>query len=196
MNTTHTLDPPQAPSPAAPPKLGQVTFIWAILGISALLLQALFRLTPRALEPFHIGLSIPLWALYFAWALFNVYAEGYRGFHLRFVPRVVKRARDLATQPHPRAIDLWLAPAYAMGLFHAPKKRIIASWITVLAITALVLLVRLMPQPWRGILDAGVVTGLAAGLLSLLYQAARPKEPPAPKKNAGATLKAACSRRA
>jgi hypothetical protein len=26
-----------------------------------------------------------------------------------------------------------------------------------------------MPQPWRGILDGGVVVGLAAGTLSILY---------------------------
>jgi DMSO/TMAO reductase YedYZ heme-binding membrane subunit len=32
----------------------------------------------------------------------------------------------------------------------------------------LVLLVRLIQQPWRGIIDLGVVVGLAWGLISLL----------------------------
>jgi hypothetical protein len=31
------------------------------------------------------------------------------------------------------------------------------------------LIARLLPQPWRGIIDAGVVVGLAIGIVSILY---------------------------
>ena len=36
-------------------------------------------------------------------------------------------------------------------------------------IIILVLLVQMIPQPWRGIIDAGVVVGLSWGVLSLWY---------------------------
>jgi hypothetical protein len=32
-----------------------------------------------------------------------------------------------------------------------------------------VVIARQLPQPWRGILDAGVVTGLSLGIVSILY---------------------------
>jgi hypothetical protein len=32
-----------------------------------------------------------------------------------------------------------------------------------------VVIARQFPQPWRGILDAGVVTGLSLGIVSILY---------------------------
>ena len=36
-------------------------------------------------------------------------------------------------------------------------------------IVCFVILIRLMPQPWRGLLDAGVVVGLSLGVLSIFY---------------------------
>ena len=49
-------------------------------------------------------------------------------------------------------------------------------------IVTLVLLVRLAPQPWRGIIDAGVVLGLGIGSASILYFVVRALRdgPPAP----------------
>jgi hypothetical protein len=35
-------------------------------------------------------------------------------------------------------------------------------------IIVLIILVRLLPQPWRGMVDAGVVVGLAWGMISLI----------------------------
>jgi hypothetical protein len=42
------------------------------------------------------------------------------------------------------------------------------AWVGTLAIIILVLLVNQLSQPWRGIIDAGVVVGLTWGLASLL----------------------------
>ena len=54
-----------------------------------------------------------------------------------------------------------------MGFFHANQRtRIIAYGLT-FAIVVLVLLVRLLEQPWRGIIAAGVVLGLTWGVVSL-----------------------------
>jgi hypothetical protein len=45
----------------------------------------------------------------------------------------------------------------------------IFSWVGTTAIILLVVLVHRLDQPWRGIVDAGVVVGLGWGLISLLH---------------------------
>ena len=42
------------------------------------------------------------------------------------------------------------------------------SWSMVLGIVTLVVLVRRLPQPWRGIIDGGVVVGLSWGIVAIL----------------------------
>ena len=99
------------------------------------------------------------------------YAEGYKGFHLNFAPRVVARADWLRHNRRP-----WLsllAPLFCMGYFHATRRRMITSFAVTTGIVCLVLLVRLLPQPWRGIVDMGVVTGLALGMGSIVFFAAQ-----------------------
>ncbi len=44
----------------------------------------------------------------------------------------------------------------------------VTSWAVTPGIAVVVFGVRHVPQPWRGIIDAGVVVGLLIGLLSLL----------------------------
>lgn len=148
-------------------RAGLLAALWGIGGIVLLLLQALWRLTPLALEPLQTGqLSLAQGILYAAWTVCNAYAEGYRGFQKGFAPRCASRAVALAQ--HPTLLRVLLAPAYCMALFDAPRRRLIVSWVLVLGITALILLVRSVPQPWRGIIDAGVVAGLGWGLVALL----------------------------
>ena len=60
------------------------------------------------------------------------------------------------------------APLFCMGFFHAQRRRLIISHSLTLGIIVLILLIKLLPQPWRGIVDAGVVVGLAWGLVALL----------------------------
>ncbi|MEM9195063.1 MAG: hypothetical protein AAGF12_38180 [Myxococcota bacterium] len=148
-----------------------LVILWGIGGVLALLGQALTRLTPIAWDAMTSGLSTAEWLVLGGWVAFNGYAEGHRGFHLRFSPRVVARAFHLAD--HPKPLHVILAPAFCMSLFHATRRRMIASWILIAAITIVVVLVRLLEQPWRGIVDAGVVVGLGWGSLSILYHLAR-----------------------
>lgn len=140
---------------------------WGVLGVVGILFQALYRLTPLALEPVQRDLLAPYqWFIYVGWAVLNLYAEGYKGFQRGFNPRVIARAIHLAH--HPRALHVLLAPAFCMSLFHATKKRLIVSWTLVGGLTLIVLLVRQLPQPWRGIVDIGVVTGLGYGAIHLV----------------------------
>jgi hypothetical protein len=141
--------------------------IWGVLGVALMLCRALYQLTPLALEPIvSSSLAPPQWVLLAAWVGFNAYAEGYVGFHQKFSPRVVGRALHLGRNPTPLRV-LFAAP-YCIGLFDAPRKTMITAWTLVLLIAAVVFGVRHVPQPWRGIIDAGVVVGLGIGLVSLL----------------------------
>ncbi|MGH9390959.1 MAG: hypothetical protein ACRD1Z_15185 [Vicinamibacteria bacterium] len=140
---------------------------WGILGEAFQLSRALYHLTPLALEAIvSSSLGLPHWLALLVWVAFNAYAEGYVGFHQKFSPRVVGRALDLGRNP--TLLRVVFAAPYCIGLFHAPRKTMVTSWTLVLVIAFVVFGVRLLPQPWRGIIDAGVVVGLGIGLVSLL----------------------------
>ncbi len=99
------------------------------------------------------------------------YAEGYRAFQQAFSPRVAARARYL--RDHPNLMHSLLAPLFCMAYFHAQRRRQITSISVTAGIIILVILVRFLEQPWRGIIDGGVVVGLAWGLVSLVVFAYR-----------------------
>lgn len=140
---------------------------WAVLGVSALLLRAIVSLTPVALDPIRDGsLGSWHWAILIFWVLFNAYAEGVRGFHKSFSPRVVRRGLYIGRRP--RFWEVLLAAPISMGLFRAPRRTMIVAWSVLIGIVVLVVSVRSLAQPWRGIVDAGVVVGLTLGWLSLL----------------------------
>jgi len=145
---------------------------WGLLGVCCLLLQALWRITPIAMEPWDEGMLSPLEMLICAvWVVFNVYAEGHRAFYLRFSPRVVSRAFFVAC--HGRWHERLLAPLYCMSFFSATRRGMIVAWAMVIGIVTLVVLVHQLSQPWRGIVDAGVVAGLGWGLGSLVVWSVR-----------------------
>lgn len=142
--------------------------VWGILGVLALLGRALWRLTPIAVEPLRSGQMSGLQAaIYAAWVVFNAYFEGYRAFQLRFSPRVVQRALHLADNP--RRAHVLLAPIFCMGFFHATRKTRALAWGTALMVIGFITLLRYVPQPWRGIVDGGVVVALLWGSLAIVY---------------------------
>ena len=152
--------------------------LWAVFGTVAILVHAISRLLPRALEPILDGtLDLPAALAYVAAVIGLAYSAGYRGFQRRFSPRLLARAMVLRDAP------TWvrlLAPVMAMGLIHATRRRLVSSWCLVAGIVALVVLVGLLDQPWRGAVDAGVVVGLSWGTvvtLILLGQALRGQTP-------------------
>ena len=158
--------------------------LWGVAGVAAMLLNAVRRVVPAALEPFSSSaepLGAALWASYGAVVALMAYVEGYKAFHLKFSPMVVKRAMtlgDAGASPAHAA----LAPLYAMGLFHATPKRRNTSWGFLLGVFGIVKLVKKLSYPWRSVVDAGVVAGLTIGAASLLYHYARALagiEPPA-----------------
>ena len=145
---------------------------WGVLGVVALLSQAIARLTPLALEAMRSGLSTAQWVGLVLWVAFMAHSEGYKGFHSRMSPRVVSRASYLATGKLTWARVVF-APFFCTRLFGASKKGMWTSRILLSGIFCLIVIVRNLDQPWRGIIDAGVVVGLGIGVSSILYYAIR-----------------------
>ncbi|MGE9296119.1 MAG: hypothetical protein ACQKBV_07530 [Puniceicoccales bacterium] len=148
-----------------------IAMTWGLGGVFLLIGSAVYRLTPYAAEALQSGLTTFQWVAAILWSVFMLVAEGYRGFQKQFSPRVVARSKYLAT--HPKPLHVLLAPAFCMGFFHATKKRITVTWCLFTGIVILIIIVRTLPQPWRGIVDLGVVLGLAYGLLWILIYAAK-----------------------
>ncbi|MBP82699.1 MAG: hypothetical protein CMO61_02500 [Verrucomicrobiales bacterium] len=100
-----------------------------------------------------------------------LFAEGYRGFQKKFSPRTAARVRYL--KQNPTWIRVVLAPFFCMGYFYASKKTKIVAYALTFGVIILIALVKFLEQPWRGIVDFGVVLGLSYGLISFLIYTAR-----------------------
>ena len=131
-----------------------------------MLLWAVYRLMPVALGAYDAPLSAWTWAMVAAICVFMAYTEGYRGFQLRFSPRTAARIRHL--RDHPDRLNTLLAPLFAFGFFRADRRTQITAYVLSIGIMILVLIVHRMEQPWRGIIDTGVVVGLGWGIISLV----------------------------
>jgi len=145
--------------------------VWGVVGVVAILLDAIARLAPRALALRSADLSLIEIASLLAVVVFFGFVEGYRGFQRSFSPRVVARAFALRDGAHP--ILCLFAPLFTMALIAATPRRLVGSWALVTMIVGFVVAIRLLPDPWRGIVDAGVVVGLSWGALSIVVIAAR-----------------------
>jgi hypothetical protein len=152
---------------------GKVAAAWGVIGVLLLLSQAIARLTPRALEAVlgPAGLSPFEWVVLGAWTVVSAHGEGYRAFHLRFSPRVVARALHLSKGP--ALLHAILAPFFCMSLFHATRRGKLVAWGISIMVACFILLLRMTPQPWRGIVDAGVVVALSMGVASILFHTGR-----------------------
>jgi hypothetical protein len=151
--------------------VGYLGAAWGAVGVLALLGFAVYRLAPKALAAYEGGLSKGQWVVAGLFCVFMAYSEGYRGFQDRFSPRTAARIRYLRDRP--RLLHTILAPLFAMGYFHATRRTKITAYALSGGIVLLVSLVHLLEQPWRGIIDAGVVLGLGWGIATLTWSVAR-----------------------
>lgn len=145
--------------------------IWACAGFTALLSSAIYRLFQQALGALAYEFSALQVALLVVNIVFMAYSEGFRGFQRRFSPRFAGRAWQLNQRSSP--MEKLFAPFYAMGLFRAPRRDLIVGWCLTALIIVVVIVFRFIPQPWRGILDVGVVVGLAWGMVATIAAVAR-----------------------
>ena len=144
--------------------VGYLGASWGLAGIAALLGYSIWRLGGVAADAWAYDFRIHHWLVLAAHVAFMAWSEGYRGFQQSFSPRIVARAKYLIA--HPRPAHVLLAPLFCMGYFHTTRRRMISVYVLTVFIIALIIAVRWLAQPWRGIVDAGVVVGLSWGLIS------------------------------
>lgn len=153
------------------PMLRMLAALWGIAGVAAVLVYAAAKLALLALEAVGAGMAPHEWALFGLSMAGMAWAEGYRGFQLKFSPRVAARAWHLYCRP--TLARMVLAPLFCSGFFAATPRVLRLTWLGAALIVVAVLLVDGLPQPWRGILDAGVVAGLLWGTASLVLASIR-----------------------
>ena len=141
--------------------------VWGILGFLGLLSSALYRLTPWAVESYQQGWTGMQWGGAVLFTIFMAHSEGYKGFHKAFSPRFAARMKHLSKNPS--VLHVLLAPLFGMCYFHATKKRLIVAYVLTTAIVLMIIGIKFLDQPWRGIIDGGVVVGLGIGILSVGY---------------------------
>ena len=147
--------------------VGTIGALWGGAGVVGMLGLAIYRLASRAVAAYEMGPTGWQWTIAVGFWAFMIYTEGYRGFQLRFSPRTAARIRYL--RDHPNPLRSLLAPLFVIGFFHATRRTRVTAWVLTLGIALLVVLVQRLDQPWRGIVDAGVVLGLGWGTLSLAW---------------------------
>ena len=145
--------------------------LWAVGGIVGLLVWAIYRLALISVAAFDHAFAWYHWAALLAIVPFMAWSEGWRGFQLRFSPRVAERAMTVRRQPTRRRVAL--APLYAAGYFEGTRRERLGVWFGTAGILILIVLVHRLDQPWRGILDAGVVVGLSWGTIATLALSVR-----------------------
>lgn len=145
--------------------LGYLGAFWGLAGIAALLGFSIWRLAAVAADAWSYEFYIYHWIVLAAHVVFMAWSEGYRGFQQSFSPRIVARAKYLVAHPH--LGHVLLAPLFCMGYFHTSRRRMISVYVLTVFIISLIIAVRWLAQPWRGIVDAGVVVGLLWGLISM-----------------------------
>jgi hypothetical protein len=138
--------------------------IWGVVGVSALLLEALYRLAPLAWEGVVVQFAPLTAGVALAFGGLMAWLEGYRGFQRKWVPLAIERAFSIERSSR---LEVALAPLKVLGVWRAEAKVRRRAWMMVVGIWSLVLLVRQLPQPWRGVVDSGVVVGLFWGTVAL-----------------------------
>ena len=172
-----TTDVPQDVTASASSHAGGTTIIgwigatWGVTMVVAFLVYAIYRLANIFVLAFEHSLDWRHWTLLIVGSLFMAHSEGYKGFQKNYSPRVVARALHIAS--HPTVTRVLLAPLFCMGYFDIRRRRLISSYVLTIAIVALIMIFQHVPQPWRGMLDAGVVVGLSWGVISILLFTAK-----------------------
>lgn len=147
--------------------IGYLGVAWAVIGLTLIFISAIIRIAPHPIEAIRSGLSFGEWVTLLIWCAFMLFAEGYRGFQKQFSPRFASRALYLFNNPY--RSHLFFAPLFCIGYIYATRKRKLSAWLLSLGIIFLVVGVSHIAQPWRGIIDIGVIIGLVYGLVSVHY---------------------------
>ncbi len=175
-NLTQTLNTsspelPERSSAARRQPLGAVALTWGAGGFLAMLAWAMVRLGGMSLESLSYSWGAVHWTVLVLNLGVMAWFEGYKGFQQGYSPRFAARCHRLYHATSLR--QALLAPLVAMGLLDAPRRRLVSAWALTVGIVIVVLVYRQLPQPWRGILDAGVLLGLGWGMAATAWSLVR-----------------------
>lgn len=151
---------------------GLIGFIWGFAGVSLILLHGITCVYPYVVT---LDFSKMFWYHYLSLIIsiiFLGYAEGYKGFQLSFSPRVAQRLKLVFKNPS--FVNVVLSPLFCMGFFGISKKRMKITYILTITIIFLIIIIERISEPWRGIIDTGVLVGLSWGLLSFWFFCLKP----------------------
>lgn len=155
-------------SHAAQSNVSSGVAVWAAVAVAATFVEAIYRLGIRALDTIEAGLTLEQWGWLVSAMVGLTYVEGYRALQQRFIPRVVERAFSLEGSGN--RTQKMFAPLFALSLIGAERWVLIRAWFSVALIIGAVFIVRSLPTPWRGIIDAAVAMALLWGLVALGVQ--------------------------
>lgn len=105
---------------------GTVAAVWALTGVTGLLVFATVRLGRRGIETLQQGLGPTEWTVLVVLTLLFVWMEGRQAFEKRWVPRVIGRTASLRTATG--LLERVLAPLYAMSLISDSRRRLLRAW--------------------------------------------------------------------
>lgn len=124
----------------------------------------------------NLGISIPQSKYYGAAAL--AYALHKAASPIRFPPTLLLTqllgklmGKQVSPEDERATRALWhklFAPAFCIGYFHGTRARVTTSWAVTTTIFFVVIAVRHLANPYRAIIDAGVIVGLLWGTVSVL----------------------------
>ncbi|NRB38182.1 MAG: hypothetical protein HRU20_06890 [Pseudomonadales bacterium] len=140
--------------------------IWGFTGVAVFLAYAVYNLLQHTIVALDNPMTVVQWGLLLLNIIFMAYSEGYKGFQKSFSPRVA--ARVLYLSRHANILQTIFAPIFCLGYFGTTRRRQISVFILTGALMLLVAVVKGLDQPWRGIIDAGVVVGLSWGLIAFI----------------------------
>lgn len=149
---------------------GHLAALWAVVGTAVLLGASSIQLGLRGAATIVAGLNGVEWLGLIVLTVAFVYGEGIRAIQRRYLPHVFRRIERLRSA-HP--IHHVLAPLYAMSLVGFPLRELIAAWAGVAGIVLAVVLVAMLPQPWRGIVDFAVASALGWATIAFVMSAPR-----------------------
>jgi hypothetical protein len=162
---------PRPPAAAAARPAFTPSVAWALFGVAAVFAVPIARLAARGIATVGAGLAPPEWFALAALTALFVYTEGVRALQRRWGPHMIRRTVALASER--RVWVRLLAPLYALSLVAAPRRELARAWVGLCAIVAAVLLVRALPDPWRGIIDLAVAVALTWGSSAIAVACAR-----------------------
>lgn len=148
----------------------RISIAWALLGVALVFLYAIVRLGMTGYAAVRAGLTPFEWIVLVVLAFAFVYGEGHRAIQRRWVPRLIERVRDL---PRRGFLLRLLAPLFGLSLIGGPRSDLVRGWSLAAGVTLAVFVVRALPGPWRGIVDAAVAAALTWGLVALVVNAPR-----------------------